>query len=104
MFHIHQRMIIGEKFALANGFSPENQLNVQYPFCDIIPFSYCGFCAFGKSHYDDVDGVIHEYGHFVEQEMGNYASDLIDFIINNPNHYFDQDNFYSKNQKEKIIC
>ena len=99
MFHIHQRMIIGEKFALANGFSPENQLNVQYPFCDIIPFSYCGFCAFGKSHYDDVDGVIHEYGHFVEQEMGNYASDLIDFIINNPNHNYDQDNFYSKNQK-----
>lgn len=100
MFHIHQRMIIGENFALAMGFNPTEILSVQYPFNDQIPFSYRGYCAVGKEYYNNVDGLIHEYGHFVEQQMGNYASGLIDFIMNDPNHNINDDHFVDKNYKK----
>lgn len=99
MFHIHQRMVIGENFAQEMGFSPNSILNVQYPFNNKIPFSYCGFCAVGETYYNDVDGLIHEYGHFVEQQMGNYASGIADFIINDPNHNYKQDHFEDKENK-----
>lgn len=100
MMHIQQRMSIGEKFAQEMDFNPSKILNVQYPFNDEMPFSYCGYCGVGESYFDKVDYLIHEYGHFVEQEMGNYESGILDFIKNNPNHLISNDNFDVKPEKE----
>ena len=99
LFNIHQRMVIGEKFALAMGFETTEMLSVQYPFNNQTPFSYMGYCAVGKEYYNKVDCLIHEYGHFVEQQMGNYASNLIDFIQNDPNHDINADHFEDKKYK-----
>ena len=58
----------------------------------------------GLDLFNDFDTLIHEYGHFVEHIMGNYKSDIEDFLIYGPEHSYDNDNFANneqENQKSK---
>ncbi len=58
------------------------------------------FSAIGKNVFNDVDTLIHEYGHFVEHTMGTYGIGIEEMVANSPKHYFVTDHFYDKNDKE----
>lgn len=98
-FQLEQWMLLGERFAFDMGFETDKILNVLYPFDDQLPFCYKIFSGVGDTFYDDFDCLIHEYGHFIENCMGNYDANLLDIIINNPNHDWGQDQFVEKPTK-----
>ncbi len=108
-FLIQQRMIIGQRFANAMGVTTNHTMKVCYPGELVIgtdsaycwgPTGWNSVAAIGKDLYEDTDTIIHEYGHFVENVMGNYGSTLTEIWINGPSHDLNYDNFVEKKQKE----
>ena len=99
-FYVLQGMVLGYRFATAMGFNCTDTLNVLFPVPQDGAFSYYGQAVIGNVYFDNFDTLIHEYGHFVEQKMGNYSASLLEIIINDPNHYASTDHFYDKEQKE----
>lgn len=99
-FYVLQGMILGHNFAKRMGFSSILGLQVLYPIPPKEGLSYYGMAIIGDEYFNDFDTLIHEYGHFVEQMMGNYGASLLEIIINDPSHSSSKDNFNEKKQKE----
>lgn len=99
-FYVLQGMILGHNFAKQMGFSSILGLQVLYPIPPKEALSYYGLALVGDKYFNDFDTIIHEYGHFVEQMMGNYGASLPEILYNNPEHSSDVDHFEDKKQKE----
>ena len=106
--YVQQGMVVGQRFAKAMGLSTENFIHVVYPsgifFDDSSAFCWGNvaencFSVIGKDNFDDIDTLIHEYGHFVECSMGNYGSKLLDIITGDPTHFVYTDHFNDKENK-----
>ena len=91
--YIQQGMVIGQNFAIDMGMEPDKKLYVFYiggieikdipentPLSDFInliydnAFCYDTCCFIGYRKYNNFFVPIHEYGHYVENRMGNYGS------------------------------
>lgn len=106
--YVQQCMVIGQRFAQAMGMSTTNFIHVAYPTIGEV-MKDTGFCYgdingqyysfIGTSNFNRVDTILHEYGHFVEGCKGTYDISLWDFVLWNPQHWFDTDHFEDKDNK-----
>lgn len=99
-FYVLQGMILGHNFARQMGFSSTSEIQVLYPIPPEGAFSYYGWIVIGNEFFYDFDTLIHEYGHFLEQMMGNYGASLPEIFYNWPVHSSYTDHFEDKKQKE----
>ena len=87
LFYIHQGMAVGEWFALDMGMVPDKRLFVYYvnnvkPIPELeedlnqIAFCYDTISLIGHKKYNDFRVTVHEYGHYVENRMGNYGPNV----------------------------
>lgn len=81
LVYIHQGMALGQQFALEMGMIRDKTLyvfylgNVDFIFRGESPaFCYDILSLIGHAHYKDFYTTVHEYGHYVENRMGNYGS------------------------------
>jgi hypothetical protein len=90
-FYIAQGLVAARTFFwdMTHSFSGDI-LQVQYPFHLGISFCYGVIMCLNSEDFDDWDTVMHEYGHYVEHQMGTYGIDLIDFIYG-AEHDFNED-------------
>ncbi|MBR6697524.1 MAG: hypothetical protein IKL73_04525 [Lachnospiraceae bacterium] len=113
-FYVEQGMVLAQRFAMEMGMQTNNFIHVAYPGEDfdtklleeIEESAFCWgdieencFAVIGLKLFNDIDTLTHEYGHFVECSMGNYGSDLLEIIINGPDHRSDTDHFSDKDSK-----
>ena len=56
--------------------------------------------ALDKFIFNNIDLLIHEYGHFVQYTMGTYGSDLLEMWKNDPSHSVSADHFSEGRDKE----
>lgn len=108
--YIQQGMLIGERFAKEMDMQTTSQIYAEYP---AVITGADGACCFtlnsdtgiytaliGWSAFNDIDTLIHEYGHFVQNVMGSYGISIIDFINYKPKHEIGTDHFEDKDDKE----
>ena len=79
LMYIQQGMVVGQRFALEMDMIANKQLHVFY-FGDVKiselnenAFCYDIISFIGHDRYNDFSDTIHEYGHYVENRMGNYG-------------------------------
>ena len=101
---VQQGMIIGQEFAQAMGLNTDGYIHVIYPIFENQAFCIgacgCYVAGIASNYFNNVDMLLHEYGHYVQNELGVYGSDLMEMLLNNPNHFIDTDHFEDKNDKE----
>ena len=85
LFYIHQGMVAGQRFALDMGMETDEMLYVFYvnnaisiPELNNFIFDDEAFCLdrislIGHLNYNNFRTLVHEYGHYVENRMGNYG-------------------------------
>lgn len=108
-FYVQQGMVIGQRFATAMGMKTNSFINVCYP-ASIGTGDGNGFCwgpgksnaiaGIGVDAFNNIDLLIHEYGHFVQYTMGTYGSDLLEMWKNDPSHSVSADHFSEGRDKE----
>ena len=114
--YVHQAMGIAERFAIDMGMNVPNydstsetrtKLNVAYPSWLVTQGSaYCfghdvqSVASIGKSNWQDVDAITHEYGHYVQYLLDIYGANLLEIVCNNPEHHPLADYFSEKWEKE----
>lgn len=80
LIYIQQGMVIGQRFALEMGMNPDKKLHVfhvkktEIYDIDSNAFCYDTISFIGINFYKNFSATIHEYGHYVENRMGNYGS------------------------------
>ena len=106
--YVFQGMLVGERFAEKMGFNTNTYVHVFYPI-PIENWDHEAGCtgvhpfygaAIGKDRFKDIDTLIHEYGHFVQHELGIYGCDYLEMYENDPTHVPDKDHFSDKPDKE----
>ena len=98
--YVQQGMIAGQRLALEMGMETNTKLYVFYPFKVPYVFSDNGascydFISFiGLNQYSNFKGLVHEYGHYVENRMNTYGDALkghiFDSMPSNFNGTFEQ--------------
>ena len=107
---ILQTMIAGERYVLSKGFNPSGKLRIVYIDLSILHefifgnkvngFTYNKLCCLTAGAETNPDLLIHEYGHFYQQESDLYDSELWEMLYNDPNHEKEADNFKEKASKD----
>ena len=109
-------MTITERFAIEMGMSVPNyesdnenksKLNVCFPYL-VLPIddAYCyghdiiSVANIGKSYWNDVDTITHEYGHYAQYLMDCYGASLAEIACNIPMHHILEDHFLDNLAKE----
>lgn len=85
LFYIHQGMVVGQQFALDMGMESDERLYVFYvnndtPISELEDFVLddAALCfdrvsLIGHNKHQNFGTMVHEYGHYVENRMGNYG-------------------------------
>lgn len=86
-FYLSQALVNAQNFAIdICGMEANKVLNVAYPGNIDKAFCYDVFSGFPKDSFNKWDTIMHEYGHYVEGVVGIYGPNLLDIILNDPNH------------------
>ena len=96
-------LVVAQTFASDMGmdFSDGNKMIIAYnDLNEKFNFSFIGLSTIEKNTYNDYDTIMHEYGHFVEYNLGTYGADIFEIIFNSPVHSYNDDHFYDKDWKE----
>lgn len=107
LLYIAQGMQIGVNFAESMGVDfGTDLLSVEYTYGSSQSGTWYGLARIGEDHYKNMDVLIHEFGHFVQQSQGFYGSNLFDIIINWPTHSLTEDqaeNNFSKEYASELV-
>ena len=95
VFYVAQGMVVGQRFALAMGNLQINKKSsVLYP-APIIPddraFAWSVFSGIGAKRYNDIDVLIHEYGHLLQSALGILNISLWDYFKHGMQHHLLED-------------
>ena len=112
--HVHQSMVIAERFAKEMGFETSSKIRVAYPAgfdfnkeeWALSNSAFCWgrtdedkYCAIGWHEYVNVTGIAHEYSHYIQCSMGNYGEPLWEILLENPTHNENVDLYSEKGDK-----
>lgn len=100
-FYISQALVMGQRFVQdVRNYNINKFATVLYPFNDNTPFCWDVFMGIGRSHFDDWQGVLHEYGHFIQGCVGTNNISILDYALYGPEHgNGEDDHIYEKGNK-----
>ncbi len=99
-FYISQALVMGQRFVQdVRRVNLSMFVTAMYPFVDDEAFCFAGLMGIGGDRdgdgigdrFDDWETVLHEYGHFVQHNVGTNDISLIDYALYNPTHFTTSD-------------
>lgn len=92
-FYISQALVMGQRFVQdLCGYNINKFLNVLYPFSEETPFCFDIFMGIGRSWFNDWQANLHEFGHFIEHNVGTNNVTLLEYFSGpGPNHSGSED-------------